>query len=84
MEVPLNSSRVLSTLLQYQSGALPAAEAMRRLGLDWRGDLLRWMAAYDLTPPMGGHAASGDALALADDLLAVHTGRGSRRTGTHG
>lgn len=84
MDLPLTSSRVLSTLLQYQSGSLPAAEAMRRLGLDWRGDLLRCMAASGVRPPLGGHAASEETLALVDELLDADAGTARKRTGTHG
>jgi len=76
MAIPLNSATVRATLLQYQSGELPAAEAMRRLGLEWHGDLLRAMAVYELDPPLGGRLASTETLGLIDDLMAARNSVG--------
>jgi hypothetical protein len=61
---------VKATLFDFQGGQVSQSMTMKRLGLDWYGDLLSLMGQYGIAPPLGGKYESVGAIALAHRLIA--------------
>jgi hypothetical protein len=75
----MSEASVRKLLEEHAAGERSTSEVMRKLNLDWKGDLIRVLNANRIQPPLGDAPPSPGAVEFASALIAeaiTERGRG--------